>query len=79
MTLAELEHGAIQQCLIETGGKRQQTAELLGISKRTLLRKIREYKLEDPLGPAAPVTAIPKGVRAVPISKRGQTPVGIGS
>ncbi len=49
ITLAELEHEAIQECLIQTGGNRQRTAKLLGISTRTLLRKIREYGLEDPL------------------------------
>jgi two-component system nitrogen regulation response regulator GlnG len=52
--LAELEREAIQQCLIKTGGNRQQAAELLGISTRTLLRKIRKYKLDDPLRPTAP-------------------------
>jgi two-component system nitrogen regulation response regulator GlnG len=53
MTLAELERDAIQQCLTQTGGNRQQSAERLGISTRTLLRKIREYGLDDPLRPAA--------------------------
>jgi DNA-binding NtrC family response regulator len=48
-TLCELEREAIQQCLFQTGGNRQRTAELLGISTRTLLRKIRGYRLEDPL------------------------------
>ena len=51
-TLGDLEHAAVQQCLIQTGGNRQQTAALLGISTRTLLRKIRKYGLEDPLRPA---------------------------
>jgi DNA-binding NtrC family response regulator len=54
-TLTELEREAIQQCLLETGGNRQRTAQLLGISTRTLLRKIREYGLEDPLRPTDPV------------------------
>lgn len=54
LTLAELEREAIQQGLIQTGGSRQRTAELLGISTRTLLRKIREYRLEDPLRPNTP-------------------------
>jgi two-component system response regulator AtoC len=49
MTLAELERRAIQHCLLQTGGNRQRTAEILGISARTLLRKIRVYRLEDPL------------------------------
>jgi DNA-binding NtrC family response regulator len=52
MTLAELERRAIQQCLLQTGGNRQLTAEILGISARTLLRKIRVYDLEDPLRPS---------------------------
>jgi DNA-binding NtrC family response regulator len=49
--LAELEREAIQQCLDQTGGNRQRTAEVLGISTRTLLRKIQKYGLEDPLRP----------------------------
>jgi two-component system nitrogen regulation response regulator GlnG len=51
-TLADLEREAIQQCLLQTGGHRRRAADLLGISTRTLLRKIREYNLEDPLRPA---------------------------
>ena len=53
-TLSDLEHEAIQQCLFQTGGNRQRTAERLGISTRTLLRKIREYELDDPLRPSTP-------------------------
>jgi DNA-binding NtrC family response regulator len=49
MTLADLEREAIQHCLHHTGGSRQRTAALLGISTRTLLRKIQEYGLDDPL------------------------------
>jgi two-component system nitrogen regulation response regulator GlnG len=49
MTLADLEREAIQACLLQTGGSRQRTAKLLGISTRTLLRKIHEYGLADPL------------------------------
>ncbi len=56
MTLAEVEREAIQQCLLQTGGNRQRAAELLRISTRTLLRKIREFGLEDPLRPAAPAS-----------------------
>ena len=54
-TLADLERGAIQECLAKTMGNRQQTADLLGISTRTLLRKIRIYKLQDPCGPPTPI------------------------
>ncbi|HEX4146578.1 MAG TPA: sigma-54 dependent transcriptional regulator [Pirellulales bacterium] len=46
-TLDELERDAIRQCLIHTDGNRQQTARLLGISTRTLFRKIRLYDLMD--------------------------------
>ena len=46
-TLDELERDAIRQCLIQTDGNRQQTARLLGISTRTLFRKIRLYELND--------------------------------
>jgi len=49
MKLEDLEREVIQHCLLHTGGSRQHTAELLGISTRTLLRKIHEYHLEDPL------------------------------
>jgi two-component system response regulator AtoC len=48
-TLSDLEREAIQDCLFQTGGNRQLTAERLGISTRTLLRKIKEYALKDPL------------------------------
>jgi two-component system response regulator AtoC len=53
--LAELEHEAIQKCLLQTAGNRQDAAELLGISTRTLLRKIRKFGLEDPLRASAAV------------------------
>jgi DNA-binding NtrC family response regulator len=53
-TLTDIEREVIQQSLFQTGGNRQRTADLLGISPRTLLRKIREYGLEDPLRSPAP-------------------------
>ena len=46
-TLDELEREAIHRCLLETEGNRQQTARLLGISTRTLFRKIQLYNLQD--------------------------------
>jgi two-component system response regulator AtoC len=52
-TLADLERDAIQKCLIQSGGNRQRTADRPGISTRTLLRKILEYRLEDPLRPGS--------------------------
>ena len=56
ISLSDLEREAIQQCLIETGGNRQKSAERLGISTRTLLRKIREYRLDDPLRQPPPAS-----------------------
>ncbi len=53
MTLAELEREAIRECLERTAGSRKETAALLGISTRTLLRKIRTYGLDDPLRPSS--------------------------
>jgi DNA-binding NtrC family response regulator len=47
MTLADLEKEAIRRRLEETGGHRARTAEALGISVRTLQRKIQEYNLES--------------------------------
>jgi DNA-binding NtrC family response regulator len=49
ISLSELERRAIQDCLLQTGGNRQMAARALGISSRTLLRKIRKYELRDPL------------------------------
>lgn len=46
MTLAGLEKEAIRRALEETGGHRARTSETLGISVRTLQRKIQEYNLE---------------------------------
>jgi len=42
-TLDEMEKQAIQQALKEAGGNRTRAAEKLGISRRTLHRKISEY------------------------------------
>ncbi len=47
MTLAELEREAIRRSLEHTGGHRTKTAELLGISVRTLQRKLKEYQLDS--------------------------------
>ncbi len=43
--LAEVERRAIQRALIACGGNRTRTAERLGISRRQLFDKIREYDL----------------------------------
>jgi DNA-binding NtrC family response regulator len=43
--LEELEKGVIRRALAETGDNRTRAAELLGISRRTLQRKIKELGL----------------------------------
>jgi two-component system response regulator AtoC len=43
--LAEVERRAIQRALLACGGNRTKTAECLGISRRQLFDKIREYDL----------------------------------
>jgi DNA-binding NtrC family response regulator len=47
MTMAEIERGAIEAALRETGGNRRKAAELLGIGERTMYRKLREYHIPD--------------------------------
>ncbi len=44
-TLEAIERQQIRDILIETGGNRRKTASALGISERTLYRKIKEYGL----------------------------------
>ncbi len=44
--LAEVERRAIHRALVACGGNRTQTAERLGISRRQLFDKIREYDLQ---------------------------------
>jgi DNA-binding NtrC family response regulator len=44
-TLSSLERAAIREALRATDGNRRKAADLLGISERTLYRKIREYEL----------------------------------
>jgi transcriptional regulator with PAS, ATPase and Fis domain len=45
MTLVEMEREAIRRTLEITGGHRAETSRLLGLSVRTLQRKIKEYQL----------------------------------
>ena len=46
-TLQQQERSLIQKALLQTGGHRKEAAKLLGISDRTLYRKINEYGLEE--------------------------------
>ncbi len=46
-SLHELERYAITETLKRHGGNKRKTAEVLGITERTLYRKINEYKLDD--------------------------------
>lgn len=50
LSLAELEHRQIAAVLEEVGWHRGRAAERLGISPRTLYRKIREYGFDRPAG-----------------------------
>ncbi len=45
MTMADIEKEAIRQTLVRTDGSRTQASRLLGISSRTLFRKLKEYGL----------------------------------
>jgi DNA-binding NtrC family response regulator len=47
MTMAEIERGAIEAALRETGGNRRKAADLLGIGERTMYRKLRDYQIPD--------------------------------
>ncbi len=46
MSLAETEKQLIKSTLASTGGKREETAKLLGIGERTLYRKLNIYNLK---------------------------------
>ena len=48
LTLAELEKTYILETLRLTGGNKSRAAELLGCDRRTLHRKLDEYRAEDP-------------------------------
>src|SRR5690606_25276561 len=45
MTMNDLVRGAITAALREVGGNRRKAVELLGIGKRTLYRKLKEYAI----------------------------------
>ncbi len=50
MPLKEVEREVIVQTLGETGGNRTQTARVLGISRKTLQNKIKEYGIDSERG-----------------------------
>jgi DNA-binding NtrC family response regulator len=47
MRLADLERAHLLSILEEHGGNRERAAEVLGISARTLYRKLREYEIDE--------------------------------
>jgi transcriptional regulator with PAS, ATPase and Fis domain len=51
--LGGLEEQVIRQALQKSGGRQDLAAGLLGISRRTLLRRLKEYKTRDNAGPCA--------------------------
>src|SRR5208282_1027064 len=51
--LENMEEQMIIRALEQTGGHRAQAADYLGISRRTLSRKLREYQIDVPAGKAA--------------------------
>jgi DNA-binding NtrC family response regulator len=46
MTMDEIEKEASHRALKQNGGRRTEAAQVLGLSVRTLQRKIKEYDLE---------------------------------
>ncbi len=48
--LGDLERQAIQETLAKNGGDRDEAARLLGISRRTLTRKLQQYEKEEAAG-----------------------------
>jgi DNA-binding NtrC family response regulator len=50
VTIEEMERDMILKTMTDTGGQQQQTAEILGISLRTLSRKLKAYHEGETLG-----------------------------
>lgn len=48
LTMREVEREYILEILHRTGGNKKRTAELLGLDRKTLYRKLDEYRTEDP-------------------------------
>jgi DNA-binding NtrC family response regulator len=49
-TLDEIEQQAILNALSQARGKQDRAAHMLGISRRTLIRKLKMYKSQEPYG-----------------------------
>jgi len=47
LTVDEMEKRMVIQALEKTGGNRTKAAEMLGISRRTLHRKLHTYRIEN--------------------------------
>lgn len=59
-TLEQMERAAIEVALLRNEWHRERTAAELGITRRTLLNKIREYRLEPPsASPSSPPSPSP--------------------
>ena len=52
VALADVERALVENTLRDVGGNRERASQLLGISTRTLYRKIKEYGQTKPLDPA---------------------------
>jgi two-component system, NtrC family, response regulator AtoC len=52
LTLSDLERAYIQQILDEERGNKTRAAQRLGLDRKTLYRKLEEYKREIPLDAA---------------------------
>jgi DNA-binding NtrC family response regulator len=48
LSLRELEREYILEILRETAGNKLRAAEILGVDRKTLYRKLDEYRAEDP-------------------------------
>jgi len=57
-TLEDAERQLILRVLEETGGNRSQAARKLGISRRTLLRRLKDYRVDQEADPAPGNTTI---------------------
>ena len=47
LRLRDIERAAIERTLAQTGNNQSQAARILGISRPTLLRKLKGYRVED--------------------------------